>query len=53
MNTTSHVYFPNLDGLRFIAAFMVIVHHIEQLKVYFGLQNNWDNEIIKSLGMLE
>jgi peptidoglycan/LPS O-acetylase OafA/YrhL len=52
MNTTSHVYFPNLDGLRFIAAFMVIVHHIEQLKVYFGLQNNWDNEIIKSLGML-
>lgn len=52
MNTSNHVYFPNLDGIRFIAAFMVIVHHIEQLRCYFGLQNNWDSEIIKSLGML-
>jgi len=26
------IYFPNLNGLRFIAAFLVIIHHIEQLK---------------------
>lgn len=28
------VYFPNLDGLRFIAALMVIVTHIEQMKMF-------------------
>lgn len=29
----SKIYFPNLNGLRFIAALMVIVHHIEQIKL--------------------
>jgi peptidoglycan/LPS O-acetylase OafA/YrhL len=33
----SSVYFPSLNGLRFIAAFVVIVHHLEQLKLFFGL----------------
>ena len=33
------IYFPNLNGLRFIAAFMVIVHHVEQFKSLFGLEN--------------
>lgn len=28
------VFFPNLDGLRFIAALMVIVTHIEQMKMF-------------------
>ena len=31
------VYFPSLNGLRFIAAFVVIVHHLEQIKLFFGL----------------
>src|ERR1700740_1515785 len=26
------IYFPNLNGLRFIAAFLVIIHHTEQIK---------------------
>lgn len=31
------IYFPNLNGLRFIAAFVVIIHHLEQIKLFFGL----------------
>ena len=34
---TSKVFFPSLNGLRFIAAFVVIVHHLEQIKLFFGL----------------
>jgi peptidoglycan/LPS O-acetylase OafA/YrhL len=36
------IYFPNLNGLRFIAAGMVIVHHIEQIKSLFYLDSYWD-----------
>jgi peptidoglycan/LPS O-acetylase OafA/YrhL len=34
---TSKVFFPSLNGLRFIAAFVVIIHHLEQIKLFFGL----------------
>ena len=33
----SKIYFPSLNGLRFIAAFVVIIHHLEQIKLFFGL----------------
>ena len=33
------LFFPNLNGIRFIAAFWVIVHHIEQFKEKFGYDN--------------
>lgn len=33
------VYFPNLNGLRFIAAFMVIIQHTEQFKAMLNLDN--------------
>ena len=33
------IYFPNLNGLRFIAAFLVIIHHIEQFKALNHLEN--------------
>lgn len=33
------IYFPNLNGLRFIAAFLVIIHHIEQFKSIFKIDN--------------
>lgn len=33
------LFFPNLNGVRFIAAFWVIVHHIEQYKEKFGYDN--------------
>jgi peptidoglycan/LPS O-acetylase OafA/YrhL len=35
------VYFPNLNGLRFIAVFLVIIHHIEQLKSISNIENYW------------
>src|SRR3989338_8543857 len=33
------VFFPNLNGLRFIAALMVIIHHIEQIKSILKMDN--------------
>ena len=35
------VYFPNLNGIRFIAAMMVIIHHIEQTRFNFNIPNYW------------
>ncbi|ESU20187.1 hypothetical protein FEDK69T_30390 [Flavobacterium enshiense DK69] len=35
------IYFPNLNGLRFIAAFLVIIHHIEQIKSISKIKNYW------------
>jgi peptidoglycan/LPS O-acetylase OafA/YrhL len=46
------VYFPNLNGIRFIAALLVIIHHNEQLKDMFGLPNYWSNPVIYQLGSL-
>jgi len=31
------IYFPNLNGLRFIGAFFVIINHTEQLKVFYKI----------------
>ena len=36
---TSKIFFPSLNGLRFIAAFVVIIHHLEQIKLFFGLSS--------------
>ncbi len=35
------VYFPNLNGIRFLAAFGVIVHHIELHKYILKEPNRW------------
>ena len=35
------IYFPNLNGLRFIAAFLVIIHHVEQFKSISKIENYW------------
>lgn len=48
----SKIYFPSLNGLRFIAAFMVIVHHIEQFKSIYKLDNHWDNKAVALSGKL-
>ncbi|WP_075340595.1 acyltransferase family protein [Tenacibaculum agarivorans] len=37
MISAARIYFPNLNGLRFIAAFFVIINHTEQLKLFFNL----------------
>ena len=52
MTINTKIYFPNLNGLRFIAAFMVIIHHLEQILTFFGLENYWDNPIILIIGGL-
>ncbi len=46
------VYFENLNAIRFIAASLVIVHHIEQLKVFFHMQNNFESIGINMIGKL-
>jgi peptidoglycan/LPS O-acetylase OafA/YrhL len=50
---SAKVYFTSLNGLRFIAAFMVIIHHLEQIKLFFGLPSvfyAWP--VIKIMGEL-
>ena len=44
------VYFPGLNSLRFIAASVVIVHHVEQIKSLYGYQNYFDNIFIHNIG---
>ena len=39
MQTHKKIFFPNLNGVRAIAAFMVIVYHVEDIKELFGLPN--------------
>jgi peptidoglycan/LPS O-acetylase OafA/YrhL len=47
---SSSLYFPNLNGLRFIAASMVMVAHIEQVRSYFSLPNRYYTKTIYNLG---
>ena len=47
---TPRVYFPNLNGLRFIAAFLVIIHHVEQIKSEYGLANHWRSRFVQIIG---
>lgn len=42
--TYQRIYFPNLNGIRFIAAFLVIIHHIEQFKHIFQLPSYWSSD---------
>jgi peptidoglycan/LPS O-acetylase OafA/YrhL len=44
------IYFRNLNGLRFIAALLVVICHIELNKKYFNLPNS--RELLKQLGVL-
>lgn len=46
------VYFPNLNGIRFIAAFCVIIHHTEQFKNILGYKSLWGNPAINKIGAL-
>ncbi|MBF4470294.1 acyltransferase family protein [Flavobacterium sp. HJJ] len=47
-----NVYFPNLNGIRFLAALLVIIHHTEQIKNLLGLNSKWDNPFVKLIGPL-
>lgn len=47
------VYFPNLNSLRFIAAFMVVIHHLEEIKHVFKISPNyWDVPFVSYMGTL-
>ena len=46
------VYFENLNAIRFIAAFLVIIHHIEQFKGLLHLPNAMDNAFVFVVGKL-
>ncbi len=39
--SSDKIYFPNLNGLRFIAAALVIIHHTEQIKAVSNMENYW------------
>ena len=44
------IYFPGLNGVRFIAAFLVMLDHTELFKSYFGYETLWDNSYSSFLG---
>ena len=51
-SSTDKVYFPNLNGLRFIAALLVIIHHVEQIKYIYNLPNDFSSSFIQIIGEL-
>ncbi len=46
------VFFPGLNTIRFIAAFIVLVNHVEMFKKYLGLPNHAHDHAIFFLGRL-
>lgn len=52
IKNSNRVYFKNLNAIRCIAAFLVIIHHIEQFKDIFHLPNYWSNPVVESIGRL-
>lgn len=44
--SANRVFFPNLNGIRFLAALVVIVHHVEMAKYWFGLPNIYDSSFV-------
>jgi peptidoglycan/LPS O-acetylase OafA/YrhL len=45
-------YFPNLNGIRCIAAFLVVFHHLEQAKGAFGIASFYGHPIVQHAGRL-
>ena len=46
------LYFPNLNGLRFIAACFVIINHVEQLKAFYKIGDGIVSEFARIIGKL-
>jgi len=51
-NNTHTIYFSGLNGLRFFAALLVIITHIELIKSNLGIDNSWNNPFIEQLGVI-
>lgn len=47
---TDRIYFPGLNGLRFLAAFSVILFHLEQMKGEIGLPNFGELPLLVNMG---
>lgn len=52
VTSADRIYFPNLNGLRFIAALLVIIHHIEQIKYIYGMPNDFSSSFVQIIGEL-
>jgi peptidoglycan/LPS O-acetylase OafA/YrhL len=52
VDSKTKVYFPGLNGLRFIAAAAVIISHIELIKSTFGFKDHWSHPLFFTLGSL-
>lgn len=52
MSQVSKYYLPNLDGLRFLAAMLVILHHISPIAGYMGIDVVFNNDFTKVAGKL-
>ncbi|MCW3071661.1 MAG: putative acyltransferase [Bacteroidetes bacterium] len=50
--STKKIYFPGLNGIRFIAVFLVILDHLELFKSYFKLRTLWPESYSSHLGQL-
>jgi len=49
---TPKIYFNNLNSIRFIAAFLVIIHHVELGKSLAGLPNSFTHPFVAVVGKL-
>ncbi len=45
-------YFVNLNGVRFIASFLVLIHHIEQAKYALGIPGIYSWNVMQHAGRL-
>lgn len=50
MLQTEKIYFPSLNGIRFFAAFLVFLDHLELFKSYLGLKPIWSDFMSNHLG---
>ncbi len=48
--SNNKIFFPGLNGLRFWAAFIVILHHVEQFKLWQKLPNFFMTPFVESIG---
>lgn len=44
--SNDRVFFPNLNSIRFLAALVVIIHHVEMAKYWFGLPNIYKDSFV-------